>query len=57
MKPLRGFGFAGAYFSIDMNALRAKFTYQLIINFSFSLKMGYFAKKYSRDYISGLNDS
>jgi len=44
MKPLRGFGFVGAYFSIDMNTLRAKFTYQLIINFSFSKKMGYFAK-------------
>jgi len=42
MKPLRGFRFAGAYFSIDMNALWAKFTYQRIINFSFSLKMGYF---------------
>jgi len=44
MKPLRGFRFAGAYFSIEMNALRAKFTDQLIFNFSFSLKMGYFVE-------------
>jgi len=51
MKPLRGFRFAGAYLSIEMNALRAKFAFQLIINFSFSIKMGYFAKLLSYERI------